>query len=87
MKGTLYIQRARGKDIAKPKGIRCSIDLLGGRASAFNGRGRCIRELKKASVEVYERCMLIDGLEDNSTQKAVKYYAQSWVFYPGEMTP
>jgi len=80
MKGTLYIQRYKGRRIDKPKALECEIDMRKG-GTTIAGMGRDVKAtLHRSEVEfISANGLMIRGVEEHGFD--LLYY-QEWWFIP-----
>lgn len=85
MKGTLYIQREKGRPIEKPKGIECDIDMgRGNDRDALAGIGhKVIAIMKRPQVEfISANGLMISGVVETSLGPRPVLHYQEWWFVP-----
>lgn len=83
MNVTLYIQRDKGKQITKPVGVPCQVDLCKGHALAGLPDGSVVADLKKATVSVISaNGFLLAGVEEVGLHP--RMYWQEWWCIPCE---
>jgi len=80
MKGTLYIQRSKGKQLDKPEPLVCELDLSSGGTSMAGVGHDVLAILYKSRVELIGADgLLISGVEEYSN---LQLHYQEWWFVP-----
>lgn len=83
MNVSLYIQRNKGKQITKPVGVACQVDLCNGRALAGLPDSSVVADLQKATVNIISaNGFLLAGVEEVGPH--ARLYWQEWWCIPCE---
>ncbi len=83
MRFTLYVQRSKGRQIEKPRGVpiaSVTCDGIGSKAYAWDAEGRlAVNELLVHAISIAAHGLLISGVEG-----AERLYYQTWWLVPEE---
>lgn len=83
MKGTLYIQREKGRRIEKPEALECEIDVRRGKIAIASVGSTVKARLHRAQVDfISANGLRLSGVEEHGIGLGQLLHYQEWWFVP-----